>query len=298
MDERFVFDYTLVPSLHSLDRAVNQGTELIDRLQATGRNNFILVGSSMGGLTIRNVAQRRPDLVRGVITLAAPHQGALLARNGRQELATLLNRQLDRLFFGCQSPFQDPGCFIAFFVGNYALDQVLRWGFDAALPGQIDLQPNNAFVQQLNATPESFTRIGIESFANKRWVLIRLAGDHFCNPEASCGGRALVSYTQWAYSGFVSCSFIASLLGYWNTAFWCTYIYRRMDDIDRTWDRITAPGMQSDGIVQGPSQIYPNGTQQYPISGGDSHLGQTRSDKMRDRLTSALAVIFGVPRRF
>ncbi|HEX8694791.1 MAG TPA: alpha/beta hydrolase [Longimicrobium sp.] len=298
ISERFYLNTKLVPSLNGNDRAFNQATDLIGRIDATGQKNFILVGSSMGGLVARSVAQRRGDLARGVITLSTPHQGALLARNGRQALSGYLNGQLNRLYFGCQSPYQDVGCYIAYIIGNYAVDQALQWAIDAALPGQIDLQPNNSFVQQLNSTPEAFTRVGIESYANKRFVLARLAGDRICNPESACGGRAFASYAQWGYSGFVSCSVIASLLGYWNTAYWCAYIYRRMDDVDRGWDQITAPGMTSDGIVQGPSQVYPNANQQYPINGGDSHLGGTRSDKMRDRLVSALSNNFAVPRKF
>ncbi|HEX5725099.1 MAG TPA: alpha/beta hydrolase [Longimicrobiaceae bacterium] len=298
LSQRFYFNTKLVPSLSSTDRLYNQATDLIGRISATGQNNFVLVGHSQGGLISRSVAQRRGDLARGVVTIGSPHQGALLARNGRTALADFLNGQLNRLYFGCSSPYQDPGCYVAWFISNYAIDQVLQYAIDAAVPAQIDLQPGNAFVGQLNSTPEYFTRVGIQSYADKRFILARLGGDAFCNPESGCGGRAFASYAQWAYNGFVGCSVIASLLGYWNTAYWCAYISRRMDDVDRGWDQLTAPGMTSDGIVQGPSQVYPNANRQYPINGGDSHVGETKSDKTRDRLITTLDGEFAVPRRF
>lgn len=298
LSARYYFNRKEVPSLASTDRLYNQASSLIGRLDATGQNQFILIGHSQGGLISRNVAQRRSDLARGVITIGTPHQGALLARNSRLALNDFLTRQINRLFFGCYSPYQDPGCYIANFLAGYAVNEVVRWGVDAAVPAQIDLQPNNAFVTGLNSTPEYFTRLGIQSHARKRFILSRLGGDAICNPENPyCGGRAWASYTQWAYNGFVGCSILGGLLGYWNQAFWCAYIAGRMDDIDRGWDRLTAPGMTSDGIVQGPSQVYPGANRQYPINNGDSHVGETKSDKTRDQLFVSLDVWFGVPRR-
>lgn len=298
LSNQFYFNTKLLPSLNSTDRLYNQATALIGTMAGTGQSGFILVGHSQGGLISRSAAQRRTDLVRGVVTIGTPHQGALLARNGRVALANFLNGQFNRLAFGCYSPYQDAGCYIAYFLGQYALNQVLQYAIDAAVPAQIDLQPGNAFAAGLNSTPEYFTRVGIESYANKRFVLARLGGDAFCNPEAACGGRAWASYAQWAYNGFVSCTVIAGILGYWNTAYWCHYIYGRMDDIDRGWDQLTAPGQTSDGIVQGPSQVYPNASRQYPISSGDSHVGETKSDKTRDRLVSTLTSDFAVPRKY
>jgi pimeloyl-ACP methyl ester carboxylesterase len=295
---QFYFNTKLVPSLSSTSRLYDQATDLIGRIAATGQNNFVLVGHSQGGLISRSAAQRRTDLVRGVVTIGTPHQGALLARNGRTALANYLNGQINRLAFGCYSPYQDAGCYIAYFLGNYAVNTALRFAIDAAVPAQVDLQPGNAFVSGLNSTAEYFTRVGIQSYANKRFILARLGGDAFCNPESACGGRAWASYTQWAYNGFVSCTVIAGLLGYWNTAYWCHFIYGRMDDIDRGWDQLTAPGQTSDGIVQGPSQVYPNANSQYPINSGDSHVGETKSDKTRDRLVTTLSADFAVPRKY
>ncbi len=68
-----------------------------------------------------------------------------------------------------------------------------------------------------------------------------------------------------------------------------------MDDLDRLWDRLTAPGDRSDGIVQGASQVYPNATRQYPINRGDSHVGENKSNLTRDQLRNAFVNVFAVP---
>lgn len=78
------------------------------------------------------------------------------------------------------------------------------------------------------------------------------------------------------------------MTGYIEAAFWCGYIAGSMDAIDRGWDEITAPGESSDGLVQGSSQIYPFASRQYPIHDADSHVGETRSDKVRPVLFDAL----------
>ncbi len=42
--------------------------------------------------------------------------------------------------------------------------------------------------------------------------------------------------------------------------------------------------MQSNGIVHGPSQVYPNALEQRPIPGGESHVGETKSSHTRREL--------------
>lgn len=74
-----------------------------------------------------------------------------------------------------------------------------------------------------------------------------------------------------------------------------------MEDVDGLWDRLTADGDHSDGIVQGSSQIYPNTPgafvpQQYTIFGGDSHLGETSSDMTRNMIDRSFVTQFNVSR--
>ena len=57
--------------------------DLNDAVQAmcasTGRERLLLVGHSMGGLLIRAYAERHPERCAGVLCVAAPHHGTLLA---------------------------------------------------------------------------------------------------------------------------------------------------------------------------------------------------------------------------
>lgn len=283
-------------SLNSTSRLTNQTDDLLGSMAASGHQDFALIGHSQGGLIARAAAQRRPDLAEGVVTISSPHQGALLARNSKTAISNLLNGLLNRLYNGCGSAYDDPGCFVAVYLAQQAVPTVVNWGADQAVPVNIDLQPNNEFVRTLNNTPEAFTRVGIENYADKRWVLSRLAGDAFCNPEAACGGRRAVAYTRWAYSGFNTCWIVGSFLGYWREAYWCAYIAGSMNAVDSGWDRLTAPGQGSDGIVQGNSQVYPNATRRLAVNGADSHVGETGSDKVREPLRRTLFENFGAPR--
>ena len=62
---------------------------------------------------------------------------------------------------------------------------------------------------------------------------------------------------QYAYDGFAGCALFAYLDGDFGVGQVCRYIYQAMDGVDGTWDRFTAPGDNSDGIVQGQSQGTP-----------------------------------------
>jgi hypothetical protein len=115
-------------------------------------------------------------------------------------------------------------------------------------------------------------------------------GDHV-------NGPAWVRYTEWAYQGLRVCNYASIFFGqFWLTSA-CGTAHRTMDSTDRWWDRMTAPGMKSDGIVHGPSQVYPGALEQLPIDRGESHVGETKSTKTRDRLDYLLPNRFNVARR-
>lgn len=202
------------------------------------------------------------------------------------------------LWSGCGSAYDDAGCYLAAYLNQHVLQAVLDYTFDTALPATGDLQPGSPFLRNLNSTPEAFTRVGIQSFPARRWSIVRLGGDFRCDPESRCGGRAFVKYIKYSYRGFQACVVIASIYGYYDIAGTCYHIASSMNNLDATWNSLTAPyGDRTDGIVQGSSQYYPNAVKQYPISGGDSHVGETKSDRTRPRLEEALRVYFRAPLR-
>lgn len=79
----------------------------------------------------------------------------------------------------------------------------------------------------------------------------------------------------------------------------CGYVWRALNNIDAGWDRLTAYGDKTDGIVQGSSQVYPTSgnaqERQYPINGGDSHLGETKSNLVKEQISRAFTEYFLVP---
>lgn len=233
-----------------------------------------------------------------MITVGTPHQGAALARNGRLAISSYLSGQLNALGRGCLTILVDPACYIADYLKKTVYFYAVDWALDQSIPASGDLQPGSTFLKSLNDTTEYFTRVGIQSYANRRWVIARLAGDLYCDPEARCGGRAWASYASWAQDGFTTCAAVAFLTGRWGKAYWCGHIADTMYQIDSGWNDLTAPrGDRTDGIVQGSSQVYPNALKQYPINGGDSHVGETSSDHTRRRLFEALSVQFSIPRK-
>jgi pimeloyl-ACP methyl ester carboxylesterase len=293
----FRFGTKILPDLGWSKRIDSQANDLINLLDASGQSDFLMIGHSNGGLVNRRVGQMRPDLVRGVITISSPNNGLLLAQNPRQLLADVLARRINDLFFGCQTPNQDPGCLIAYFLADQAFNAVIGYGIDAAIPVTGDITPGSSFLNNLNNTPEAFPSVGITNIADQRWVLPRIAGDHFCNPEDACGGRAWVAYTEAAYLFFRGCEVVGIIRGNPNGAWWCAYIADRMNDVDDFWKDVSADATGSDGIVNTQGQAYMGATRQVTLRGVDSHIGENRSDKVRAALTSVMDSVFQVPRQ-
>jgi pimeloyl-ACP methyl ester carboxylesterase len=130
----FEFGRETVPSLPSTDRLASQGTDLVNLLSGA-QNDSVLIGHSNGGLISRDVAQRRPDLATGVLTMDTPHQGVLLDLTGRAALAGGLSEGINSLasLAGCTSPGDNAACALAAFLAvdsfpmvNFALDSASR----------------------------------------------------------------------------------------------------------------------------------------------------------------------------
>jgi pimeloyl-ACP methyl ester carboxylesterase len=299
LEPLFEFGRETVPSLPSTARLADQGTDLVN-LVSGAQNDSVLIGHSQGGLISRDVAQRRPDLVDGVLTIDTPHQGALIDLTGRAAAAGGLAKGILSLasLAGCTSPDDNAACALAQFLAVVSFPMV-NFALDTAIPATIDLEPFglSPYLNALNSHAESFVRVGIEGHSDKRWLLERLGGDSIANPDDTFGGRNVARATAAIFAGFITCAVIATLFGDFDIAAICLGIALIMKAIDVFWNLITAgPTDSSDGIVQGSSQRYPNATASYVISGADSHVGATRSDKTRDRVIDALDREFFVPR--
>ncbi|WP_322965825.1 lipase family alpha/beta hydrolase [Sphingomonas fuzhouensis] len=73
-----------------------EAERLITRIKALATNGPVtLVGISLGGIMARMVAQARPDLVAGVVTIASPYAGPPRATNVWRVFERLTGEQVD-----------------------------------------------------------------------------------------------------------------------------------------------------------------------------------------------------------
>src|SRR6266480_573663 len=285
-------------NLKSTDYLENQATSLINLLQGTGKNQFLSIGHSQGGLIIRDVGYQRGDLVNRLITLGTPNNGAEMAEFDRATLAGALTDLAKIMVSWARgTPLSDS----VFTLGNYmivSVPTILVAAADSSIPALNELAPNSAYLNNLNSRSELFTNAGIKSDSRWRFVEYRLIGDAKCNPEDPCGGRAVYNYANAVYYGLRTCQIIAGIFGDW-TVFWrCGIGAFVLDYIDLFWYVYTSFGDTSDGIVNGGGQYYTHALYKRSIGRADSHLGTTRSDKVKATLDTSLQFDFGLVARW
>lgn len=74
------------------------GERLIARVESVAAERgerVTLIGVSLGGVMARYVARRRPDLVRGVITIASPFAGSMRATNVWRAYEAITHESID-----------------------------------------------------------------------------------------------------------------------------------------------------------------------------------------------------------
>lgn len=288
---RYAFSAEVARSMpdKGLNSHASQTAILKSDMAATGKNAFVLVGHSQGGLISRHAAQEfaaqgRPDMTRAVVTVGTPHQGALLAHNlrpGFQHVAagwlaygtSCSGTSVLRALVGsCYVREALLGTVITGFLGG-----MLNVAYDA--PG--DLVPGSAAMQRLSR-PEAFLKYGIQHYPPKRWIAMRLAGDLLggVTPDGAAWART----TEWAYRALRLGGIVGWLIpGAQAVAAALRAVASVLDTFDATWNLLTSlPGQASDGVVQGPSQIYPSATRNYERrTDATSHLGETRTEATR-----------------
>jgi pimeloyl-ACP methyl ester carboxylesterase len=84
------FGSELGANLGCTDDMVEKLIRRIERVVALERRPVVLVGHSRGGMIVKLAAQRRPDLIGGVVVMSAPVTGALsVAPHVRKQLEVL-----------------------------------------------------------------------------------------------------------------------------------------------------------------------------------------------------------------
>ncbi|HEX8243721.1 MAG TPA: hypothetical protein VF541_09505, partial [Longimicrobium sp.] len=274
------------PSTSWSARIPSQAFELQSAVSATGGSNYIAIGHSNGGLVSRRFAQNvqygSPGLVKGVVTISSPNQGAVIAKNG-QTIANLADVLLGRL------------------IGVSPVRAIL----DNALPVYLDDIPGSPFLTGLNTGQENFTRAGIQNYVPKRWVAWRIFKTSGCYaPETGCGGRTVAQHTQRTYDKKKKCAIVGLFTFRPDRAVSCALTVLAMNAGDYGWDLLTTSwgGQGTDGFIQGWGQVYPNGpgnpVQNYAVYDSDSHVEQVRSLTVYRTLKErVLAVQFLVPQK-
>jgi pimeloyl-ACP methyl ester carboxylesterase len=195
-------------SLPSLAYLNDQTTELINHLDASGGGSSVVVGHSQGGLIARRLAHRRPDLVRGVITVGTPHQGARVANAAPAALAHELQRQVNEAI--CFSKLCRDILTLSLAP---VIDQIVYGAVDQVTPVRENVAPGSFFLDSLSSHHEPFLRAGIESDAGFRWALYRIAGDAVSSRTRLLdGARPHGETVVWWVGGLVNAAAFLDLL--------------------------------------------------------------------------------------
>lgn len=248
-------------------------TQQRDELRAAvqpGMRDMVLIGHSNGGLVTRSLAQwaqvNQPGLVKGVITLDSPNQGALVAHN--LAVATLL---LSPSVLG-----------------------VATLGIMDSNPYAVDDIPDSAFLRGLNGFTETFVNVGIQTHTPKRWVAWRILLTGECLPRTACeddvARRAQKRYDDMRHTS-------RFLYRPWH-AIPAAVEVRALNGFDATWNKLTAPGShRGDGFIHDDGQYYPRARRNQLIPNGDSHTGTTTSEPVRREVVDALLdeSLFDIP---
>ena len=289
----------LVPSLASKGHQSHsaQTAELsslvLQRTQVTGRDQFVFVGHSQGGLISRRVAQSfvaqgKSNLVRGVITVGTPHQGANVVRNlpalGRfGAAATAVKSQVVCRFLGgtCSSLYD---------AIRFGID--VQLGASSGTAAAADLVPQSGEIQAVNRTPESFRRFGIQHYIQKRWAFARVAGD-----GTSFGGRRAVAAVDLIVGASTVGAIFSFFTGHFGAAAALASAVAQIIRADAYYHRITAGGDRTDGVVEGLSQEYPRAERNIVAATATSHPGETKREVSAIEIRDVMLIDLQLPRR-
>jgi pimeloyl-ACP methyl ester carboxylesterase len=317
LNQDFRFGTEIIPTFTWSDHLSTQGSDLVNEINSVGGSNYILIGHSQGGLISRSATQQyqtaNPSqvVVKGVVTLDSPNEGAPIAYTGGPTILAGLEFLGAYLWgvTGCNTPYDNFVCWMAavIFFGGPVVGDV----WYSTNPDIQDLLPGSTFLNQLNSYAETFKRTAVVSYAPLRWDEMRILdnalflGTLGCYPETGCGERDVAAITGAVYDEvvalFIFCIF-EEIFDPYNADYWAAEalyfleIGIGMDLADGFWNLIVSGLASSDGLVPTSSQNYPStSATQYSIYGADSHTGATTSTYVHATLDTVLQQQFQVP---
>lgn len=298
--------YEMRFSLHSWQQSYEeQAADLTTRVNNSraGNTGFIFIGHSNGGIVSRQLAHTAQDgsIVRGIITIDTPHQGAPLAAIPSQAVSYMLAPIIG--VAGCRLVGHQICDMIGGAPAAALASLLVPFALNSGSPVIREMNPHDGFWSAFNAVPESFPRAGIQSKSWDKWSGWRMWGDSRCSPLVYCGGRATAKFVDQRYHFAIKCAVVGGIAGLfwhpsWVVAAGCAKLAAQLKASDGVYKRLTVGGDSGDGIVPLNSQYYPNANRQYQIPDGDSHVGVLRGvDKSGPQVLAALSDVFRVPLR-
>lgn len=287
MSDDFHLGCKLAYSLTWKDRLPTQADTLRNRIRSHSTDSFLFIGHSNGGMISRVAAQKYPDLVSGVVTIGSPHLGAPLANNKAAVLSAALTGLSAWGYSTCPKDWGLVCGGVALFA-SATIPLLVKFGADDAIPAFNDMKPGSNFHNTLNGAQEPFPRVGIQSYSKRLFVEWRVYGDMKDGPDGPAGGRYQVRKAKAALATDVGCGVVGVLIGAGPAAANCAKRAAYRLAVTGFWNVAVSGFDKSDGIVPGKSQMYPNAFRNYGIPDGDSHVGETKSDRVRKELRKAL----------
>ena len=125
---------------------------------------------------------------------------------------------------------------------------------------------------------------------------MRLLGDWQCGFDSSCSGNRLQNMMESAYQILRYCGSNEIAKAKLPFSDKCRDVRWTLNSLDVQYERWTAPGDESDGIVPMKSQAYPGSGPVYRLvkrNAKESHAGELRSARVQGSLVDAVRIHMG-----
>lgn len=274
--------YYLTPQLSGTESVATQAAETRNLINTrTGRD--VLVGLSAGGLVARKAYRIDSTKIAGIITVATPHRGTLLA-NHAHLIYPFFTKVIDRLNVGLSGlgghAVLDIRDFINFGVVPTRAEAQRLAGIPS--PALNDLKVGSAQVAELGTTGELVPRANVYASTSLRHAVLRVASsgryedDYYDN---------IVRWYNYAKSALKVCKQVGRVLivGLFTES-GCDKAEQTMVAIDDTW-LIYVNGVDTsyvgpyqvrqikrdpfDGVVSNWRSQYPGGGFNFPVIGAN-----------------------------
>ena len=298
LQNRVVLHTVTIPDLDRQNTFDQQKAIAVATIAGSTRN--VLVGHSMGSLIARATFFDQPSNVAGIVAIAPPHQGVILA-DSAAAVAYWVTGMQDRINAG-KAAIKSTFLNIALVTQLWAVYGLVSWEVDHSpvldvslvsglpkLPALAALKQTSPTIDSLNRTfaDSTVARVNITGRIPHKDALVRLAAAQVGADEVEMihqVGRARAAFNGCRAIGYMTIVNIPN-------ARRCGWAYRQLGSIDERWSRHTVGSrtvsvgafsvqlpkveLTFDGVVPNANSVYP-GLGSDPriniLSDGSSHF--------------------------